>query len=172
MRKRYERHEKWLRIVVAGLAALVVSAAASAAAPPPSHWLSWNRGTRTARLVLIAGYDSTNNGFNFDGYARGRMLVEVPRGWRITVFCKNAGSRNHSCAVVKGAGTSRLAFPGASIRDPALGLPPGRSASFTFRLSRLGVYRIVCLVPGHAQAREYVVLEVTRARLPSARTLS
>lgn len=157
------------------LAALIGALAvetAAASIPPPSHWLSSSPRQRTARLVLIAGYDSANNGFNFDGYARGRMLITVPRGWRLTVVCKNAGSRNHSCGVVEGAGTSRLAFPGAAVPHAVLGLAPGRSASFTFRVSRVGVYRFVCLVPGHAQAREYVVLQVTRAGLPSARTLA
>jgi hypothetical protein len=138
---------------------------------PPSHWLSWNAGKRSARLVLIAGYNPANNGFNYDGYARGRMLVRVPRGWHLTVICKNAGSRNHSCGVVRGADTTRLAFPGAAIANARQGLLPGHSASFTFVLSGLGVYRIVCLVPGHAQAKEYVVLEVARSGRPSARVL-
>jgi hypothetical protein len=141
------------------------------AAPPPSHWLSWNAGKRSARLVLIAGYNSANNGFNFDGYARGRMLVTVPHRWRLTIICKNEGSRNHSCGVVRGADSSRIAFRGAAIPNARQGLRPGSSASFSFVLSRLGVYRIVCLVPGHGQAREYVVLEVARLGRPSARAL-
>jgi Sulfocyanin (SoxE) domain len=145
--------------------------AGSARLPPPSHWLSWSAGTRTARLVLIAGYDSANNGFNFDGYARGRMLVRVPRSWRLTIVCRNAGPRNHSCGVVRGTDTSHLAFRGAAIPDARQGLLPGQGASFTFVVSRLGVYRIVCLVPGHAQAREYIVLEVTRPGRPSARVV-
>src|SRR5205823_54382 len=106
-----------------------------------------------------------------DGYARGRMLVTVPRSWRLTIVCKNAAARNHSCGVVKGSDTSRLAFPGAVISNARQGLLPGHSASFTFVLSRVGVYRIACLVPGHAQAREYAVLEVTRSGRPSARAL-
>jgi hypothetical protein len=140
--------------------------------PPPSHWLSWSAGTHRARLLLVAGYNSTNNGFNFDGYARGRMLVRIPRGWRLTVVCKNAGSRNHSCAVVHGAGTAKLAFAGASVPDAAQGLAPGRSASFTFRASRVGVYRLVCLVPGHELAREYDVLEIVASGRPGVEILS
>jgi hypothetical protein len=139
---------------------------------PPSHWLSWNARAKTARLLLVAGYDSTNGGFNFDGYARGRLLVRVPRGWRLSVVCKNAGTRNHSCAVVRGAGSGRIAFPGATTPDPALGLSPGRSATFTFRASRLGVYRFVCLVPGHELAREYDVLEIIRSGAPGVELLS
>jgi hypothetical protein len=176
LRSLYEQREKSLRrpvaVAVGLLLALLSSAATAAKRPPPSHWLSWNAGKHTARVVLVAGYDSTNNGFNFDGYARGRMLVRIPRGWRLTVVCKNAGSRFHSCAVVHGAGTSRLAFPGASIPNPVLGLAPGRSASFTFRASRVGVYRLVCLVPGHELAREYDVLQITASGRPGVTLLS
>jgi hypothetical protein len=176
LRSLYERHENSLRRRVGaavGLAlALLASAAIAAKRPPPSHWLSWDAGTHTAHLVLVAGYDSTNNGFNFDGYARGRMLVRVPRGWRMTIVCKNAGNRFHSCAVVSGASTSRLAFPGASTPNPVLGLAPGESASFTFRTSRVGVYRLACLVPGHELAREYVVLKITASGRPRVEILS
>jgi Sulfocyanin (SoxE) domain len=146
--------------------------AGSAGPPPPSHWLSWNAKKRTARLLLVAGYDSTNNGFNFDGYARGRMLVRVPRGWLLTIVCRNSGSQNHSCAVVHGAGTATIAFRGAASPNPGLGLAPGRSATFTFRASRLGVYRLVCLVPGHELAREYDVLDIVRSGRPGVEILS
>ena len=163
-----------LASVVVGIALVSgVSAAARAGGRPPlSHWLSWNATGRTARLLLVAGYDSTNNGFNFDGYARGRLLVRVPRGWRVTILCRNAGSRNHSCAVVHGAGAARLAFRGAAIRDPVRGLAPGKAASFTFAASRVGVYRLVCLVPGHELAREYDVLKVVASGRPGIETLS
>jgi hypothetical protein len=140
--------------------------------PPPSHWLSWSARAHTARLLLVAGYDSTNGGFNFDGYARGRMLVQLPLDWRLTVVCRNAGSRFHSCAVVRGAGTARPAFRGAAISDAVHGLAPGHSASFTFRASRAGVYRLVCLVPGHELAREYDVLKVVTSGSPGVELLS
>jgi hypothetical protein len=158
--------------VAPAVLAAAVTAGQAARSPSPSHWLSWNARTRTARVLLVAGYDSTNNGFNFDGYARGRLLFRVPRGWRLTVVCKNAGTRNHSCAVVRGAGSGRIAFPGATTPEPAQGLSPGRSATFTFRASRLGVYRFVCLVPGHELAREYDVLEIVRSGHPEVELLS
>ena len=154
------------------LAFLPGGEAAGAQQPPPSHWLSWNAATRTARLQLGAGYDSANNGFNFDGYSHGRMLVTVPRGWRMTIVCRNAGSRYHSCGVVRGAGPPQLAFRGSAVPDPVRGLPPGASASFAFRASRAGVYRLACLVPGHELAREYDVLAVVRSGKPRVELLS
>jgi hypothetical protein len=156
--------------LAAGLAS--GAGAGPAGRPPLSHWLSWNAARHSARLLLVAGYDGTNGGFNFDGYARGRMLVQVPRGWLVTVACKNAGSRYHSCAVVRGAGSATIAFRGASSPHPAQGLAPGHSASFTFRASRTGVFRLVCLVPGHALAREYDVLKVVRSGRPHVEVLS
>jgi hypothetical protein len=158
--------------LLAAVVAVLVVVPLGAARPPASHWLSWDAATHHARLLLVASYDSTNNGFNFDGYARGRLLVRIPRGWRLTVVCKNGGSRYHSCAVVQGAGTTGLAFPGAASPNPRLGLAPGKSASFTFRASRVGVYRLACLVPGHELAREYDVLEITRGGRPGVELLS
>ena len=154
------------------LAAAFPAAAPAGSRPPLSHWLAADARTHTARLLLVSGYDATNNGFNFDGYGRGRMLVRMPRGWRLTVVCRNAGVRYHSCGVVSGARATRLAFPGAAIPDAVQGLAPGRSAAFTFRTSRVGVYRLTCLVPGHEQAREYAVLQIVRFGRPGVELLS
>ena len=162
-------------LVAAGLLAGGLAPGASArtaGGPPLSHWLSWNAARHTARLLLVAGYNGTNGGFNFDGYSRGRMLVSVPRGWLVTIDCRNGGSGYNSCAVVRGAGSATIAFRGAASPNPAQGLAPGRSATFRFRVSRLGVYRLVCLVPGHALARQYDVLEVVRSGRPRIQLLS
>jgi len=57
-----------------------VTASTSFSAPPGRSWLSWNTARRTASLELVAGYNGANNGFNFDGYGRGQLLVRVPLG--------------------------------------------------------------------------------------------
>jgi FtsP/CotA-like multicopper oxidase with cupredoxin domain len=130
-------------------------------------WLSWDRAGRTAQLTLVAGYNSSNNGFNFDGYGRGQLLVRVPLGWRLSVTCRNAGSTRHSCAVVLGAQAAVPAFPGAATPHPVLGLRTGQTARFAFTASRAGAYRIACLVPGHEDARMWDVLVVGRVKRPS-----
>jgi Sulfocyanin (SoxE) domain len=167
---------RFASLLAAGVLLIVLPAGAaragSAGRPPPSHWLSWNAAKRTARLLLVAGYDSTNGGFNFDGYARGRLLFRIPHGWLVTVVCKNAGSRNDSCAVVHGAGTATIAFHGAATPNPGLGLAPGHSATFRFRASRLGVFRLASLVSGHELARQYDVLDIVRSGRPRVETLS
>ena len=76
-------------------------------------------------LVLLAGLGGENNGFNFDGYGRGELLVTVPVGWRVVVDCENRGRTRHSCAIVAGSLAARPAFRGAATPAPAAGLQPG-----------------------------------------------
>ncbi len=135
--------------------------------PDPRKFLKVDATRRSVQLLLQAGLGSSNNGFNFDGYGRGELTVSVPRGWRVNVRCENHGALYHSCAVVSGALSARPAFRGASTPSPVRGLAPGAHASFSFRASRTGSFRIACLVPGHEQARMWDVLQVTRGGRPS-----
>jgi hypothetical protein len=130
--------------------------------PNPVQFLHVDRAQRTAIVTLIAGYNGENNGFNFDGYGRGELLVSVPLGWRVRVTCTNRSALPNSCAIVKGAGTATPAFRGASTPT----LARGSTATFTIVASRAGVYRMTSLVPGHEQARMFDVLEVTRGGTP------
>lgn len=152
-------------VTALGLALLVGPAAA--ARPDPRAFLSWNATARVAHLRLVAGLNGSNNGFNYDGYGRGELLVTIPLGWRVVVACENRGNRRHSCAVVKGSLATRPAFPGAASPSPRTGLAPGSSVTFSFRASRVGSFRIACLVPGHEQAREWAVLAIARGAKPT-----
>ena len=131
--------------------------------PAPAQFLHVNAKARSAVVTLVAGYNGENNGFNFDGYGRGELLVSVPRGWRVRIACSNHGGLNHSCAVVSGPMTATPAFRGAA--TPIL--PPGAKAAFSFVASRRGSFRLACLVPGHEEARMWDVLEVTARGRPS-----
>jgi hypothetical protein len=135
--------------------------------PAPRQFLRADATRHAVELTLVAGDGRSNNGFNFDGYGRGELLVKVPRGWRVTVHCKNRAALRNSCAVVSGPTATAPAFAGASTPSPLIGLGSGESAAFSFAATRVGVYRIASLVPGHEQARMYVVLEVTSGGKPS-----
>jgi Sulfocyanin (SoxE) domain len=150
-------------VIAAALAALAFTATAP---PPPSQFLAVDAHRHRVTITLIASYDGTNAGFNFDGYSRFLMWT-VPRGWTIHVVCENHGALPHSCAVVHGAGSVKPAFRGAATPRPRIGLEPGHTASFTCRASRAGVYRFACLVPGHEAARMWDVLTIVRAGKPS-----
>jgi hypothetical protein len=150
-------------VVVAAVAALSLAAQAP---PPPRKFLAVDAERRRVTITLIASYDGENGGFNFDGYSRFLMWT-VPRGWKVRVICKNRGPLRHSCAVVQGAGSTKLAFRGAVTPQPQVGLEAGHTARFTFRASRTGVYRFACLVPGQELARMYDVLKITRGGKPT-----
>jgi Sulfocyanin (SoxE) domain len=148
------------------LAAVVASAAVSGK-PDPQQFIKVDARQQVVTLALVAGYDAENNGFNFDGYGRGELLVDVPLGWRVQVACSNRGGMRHSCAVVADSMTVQPAFNGASSPHPTYGLEPGKSATFAFVASRVGSFRLACLVPGHEEARMWDVLEITRGGKPS-----
>jgi sulfocyanin SoxE-like protein len=140
----------------------------TSAAEPLGHWLSFDAGRRTVRLLLVPGYNDAYGGFNFNGYGKGRVLVSVPLGWRVTVRCANvrSGLRN-SCVVVRGPSDLRPAFTGAGSRRALVGLRPGAFDSFSFTAAAIGSYRLACLVAGHERGGEWDVLDVVRTARPS-----
>ena len=148
------------------LAAVLAAFLLAAKPPAPAQFLAVHPRTHTVTITLIASYDGANSGFNFDGYSRVLMWT-VPLGWRVQVVCTNHGALRHSCAVVKGASSTKLAFPHASTPQPRIGLLGGRTARFSFRASRTGVFRFACLVPGHEAARMYDVLKIVAHGKPS-----
>jgi FtsP/CotA-like multicopper oxidase with cupredoxin domain len=130
--------------------------------PNPAQFLHVDAKAHTALVTLVAAYNGENNGFNFDGYGRGELMVSVPKGWRVRITCTNHGGLTHSCAVVNGPMTVTPAFRGAA--TPIL--PPGQTTKIAFTASRVGSFRLACLVPGHEEARMWDVLEVTRGGSP------
>jgi uncharacterized cupredoxin-like copper-binding protein len=151
------------RMIAAAVAALSLAATAP---PAPHKFLAVDSHRHRVTITLIASYDGENGGFNFDGYSR-YLMWTVPRGWTVRVVCENRGPLRHSCAVVKGADSSKPAFPRAATPRPELGLEAGQTARFAFRASRKGSYRFSCLVPGHESARMWDVLRITRGGRPS-----
>jgi hypothetical protein len=149
---------------VLGVAAVLLSLAGKAP-PSPSRFLAVDAHRHRVTITLIASYDGTNGGFNFDGYSR-YLMWTVPRGWAVHVVCTNRGPLRHSCGVVQGAGSTKPAFRGAATPQPLVGLGSGGTARFTFRAGRTGVFRFACLVPGHEDARMWEVLKITRGGKP------
>lgn len=136
---------------------------AARASEPLADWLSVDTRAKTVTLRLHAEYNGAYSGFNFNGYGKGQVLVDVPQRWRVNVSCVNdSSSRNHSCAIVTGP-SGTIAFPGAATRP----LPPHGSTSFSVHPSRPGSYRIACVVPGHEDAGMWDVLDVTGSGRPS-----
>jgi len=130
----------------------VTSAGALGAGTPPP--VGYDGATRTASLDLTA---AQADGYNFNGYAGGALIVKVPIGTRVQVTMRNAAADvSHSALVaawdqrMKGSGMTP-AFPGAAPADFETGItshdPPLR---FSFTALSAGTYALICGVPGHA----------------------
>jgi len=150
--------------------ALALPCVPAAAAHRPAgtpRWLVVNARARTANLTLTAAYTSAGSGFNFDGDARGRMVVSVPVGYRVNVIFTNRSPVPHSAVVTAyskrtSASGFTPVFHGASTPNPAAGSPQNKTQRFSFVANKAGTYAIVCAVPGHAVGGMWDVLRVTR----------
>jgi len=153
-------------MLLAGLLAIACAGCGGSGrrpALPLGRWLSVDTPKKTVTLRLIAAYNGVYGGFNFNGYGKGQMLVDISRGWRVRVSCTNdATDVRHSCAIVRGAGATAPAFPGWASSRPQVGVPPHGSTSFSFVAAHAGGFRIACLVPGHETSGMWDVLDVTR----------
>lgn len=151
------------------------SCSSSASGYAPYQILLVNARTRTVQLTLDAGATGADGGLNFDGYSNGTLQVSVPVGWTVQVGCNNMSTTlSYSCAIVGDLPVSTIsppiAFSGASIPDPAVGLVLGGSKSFTFVASRVGRYRIASLAPSQEAGGMWDWLVVTSGGRPSVRT--
>jgi mono/diheme cytochrome c family protein len=148
---------------------------AAAPSPPPTtgqRFLSWNTSTHSATLTLVAGATNAIAGFNFNGYGKGQMVISVPVGYHVNVIFSNHGTIPHSAMITLYADRSvatsfPLVFPGASTTNPISGTPAGGSQQFSFVASKVGMYALVCAVPGHAISGMWDVFKVTAGGLPS-----
>jgi hypothetical protein len=167
----------------AGAAALCVlvgcGLAACGSSPPAalkaSQIISVDQASETVHLKLIASATNSYQGFNFDGYGGGAMDVRIPVGWTVDVYCENDSTvLTHSCAITDNGPVSPnggpLAFPGASTPNATSGLAFGIAASFTFTATRVGTFRINCLVTGHEADGMWDWLTVTSGGRPRVTT--
>lgn len=161
----------------AALAALALAAAPAGAKTSPGRWVKSSARQHSATLTLVAGLTSVGGGFNFDGYAKGALVITVPAGWTVHVVFRNATALAHSAMVVPWATKPTAAHPkpvfrGAASPNPYVGTPKDGKARFTFKAVKPGKYRLICAVPGHDAAGMWDTLIVKRgAKKASAKTL-
>ncbi|MGE5274689.1 MAG: sulfocyanin-like copper-binding protein [Verrucomicrobiota bacterium] len=141
---------------------------AAAAMPPPSHWVKSGPRAHRADVLVIASFTKAAGGFNFDGFAKGRLRITVPAGWAVHVDFRNAGPLPHSLMVVpwstKATATRpKPAFGGAETPLPYRGTLRGGRARFAFTARKPGQYRLICAVPGHDAAGMWDTLIVSRS---------
>lgn len=152
----------WYLIVVA-VAAGTPAAAQTADLPA---WVRPDPAAQTVDLDWTVTRPAGAASALLNGEANGSLQVIVPRGWTVRWTWVNADSSgNHSLVVM----TEReklpteggsAAFTNAMSRSLKGGLAPGGKDVTTFVAEDAGWYWILCGVPGHAIAGEYLGLRV------------
>mgnify|MGYP000131905125 CR=1 FL=1 len=52
-------------------------------------WMHVNSQTKAVVFDLVAGFDGSNNAFNYNGYYAGGVTLRVPDGWTVEVMLTN-----------------------------------------------------------------------------------
>ncbi|HUX22678.1 MAG TPA: sulfocyanin-like copper-binding protein [Spirochaetia bacterium] len=151
-------------LVFLGFVALAAAVSAASVVAQPAGYkvysgkppiiLSSDPAQKNAALEIVGSDGIGALGFNFNGYANGDMVVQVPAGWTISVTFKVDSVFHHSLAIVpwqqRKAHVFSDAFPGSSIPDPKAGIRrSSRPVTFSFVAESAGQYAMVCEVPGH-----------------------
>ena len=161
------RSRKLMGLLAAGLLMTAVSPALASAASPAQKFLHNVVKSKTVVWVLTANATIANGGENYDGYFRGKMIVSVPLGWTVKVVFKNVGSIPHSVVVEPwnenyNSPFPKPAFPRAESANAVDGTVPGSSQTFSFKATKVGKFRVICAVPGHAALGMWDTLVVSK----------
>lgn len=142
------------------------AAAAPVPRPRPSDWLATDSANKTVTLTLEITTQPNARSALINGYRSGEARIVVPVGWTVKWNWHNADTASpHSLAVMVqreklALEGGRPAFSNAMTRMVIEGLPPGRTDQSTFVADEAGWYWLMCGVPGHALAGEWIELRV------------
>jgi Sulfocyanin (SoxE) domain len=155
------------------------------AAPTPAlrssslDWLAIDSANKTATVSLEITAQPNARSALINGYRNGEARIVVPVGWTVKWNWRNADTASpHSIVVMVQREKlplegGRPAFSNAMTRMVIEGLPPGRTDQSTFVADEAGWYWLMCGVPGHALAGEWIELRVDPdAKLPSVKLKS
>lgn len=146
-------------------------------APPPQAepaWLVADSAGRTVTLALQVRPAADGGSALINGHRAGELQVVVPLNWTVQWDWRSADSTApHSLVVMVEREKlptegGRAAFTNAMTRMVTAGLQPGQGDRTTFTADEAGWYWLLCGVPGHALAGEYLGLRVD----PEATTAS
>ena len=154
-------------------AAEAASESRPAAAPADSSrpaWLVSDEAARTVTMALVVTRGP--DGALINGRRGGKLQVTVPVGWTVQWDWRSADSTaTHSLVLMEEREKlptegGRAAFTNAMTRSVTAGLPVGQVDRTTFTAEQAGWYWLLCGVPGHAIAGEFISLRVD----PEAKT--
>ena len=153
-------------------AAPTTRAAAQPSEAPPSEtppWLVADTAGRTVTVALQVTPGPAGGPALLNGHHHGDLQIVVPLNWTVQWDWRSADSTlPHSLVVMAEREKlplegGRPAFTNAMTRMVTAGLQAGQGDRTTFTADEAGWYWILCGVPGHAIAGEYLGLRVDPA---------
>jgi uncharacterized cupredoxin-like copper-binding protein len=151
---------------------MLVSAVKTSAAQ--SSWVTPDTAARTVTLDLAVTPKADAPSARIAGFREGGAQVVVPLGWTVrwSWHSEDPGAQ-HSLVVMQEREKlptegGRPAFTNAMSREVVAGLKAGEKDQTTFVADQAGWYWLLCGVPGHALAGEWIGLKVD----PEATTAS
>ena len=134
-------------------------------------WFTVDNAARTAHITLTAGATPDNNYWNYNGYIRGQIALNVPEGYTVTIDLVN-DDPNMAHSVGVSSEVSNFAMPpaavpvfeGAITQNPASMIDatmPGETETITFVAGAAGTYSLICYIPGHSAVGMWLFFKVT-----------
>ncbi len=122
---------------------------------------------KEATLHIVATFDKTNYGMNFNGYSKGAAGYDIPVGWKVKVIFCNNSAVPHSVIVVDAEDTSKINlgetpyFKGASTPSPLAGTTSAIE-KFEFTVDEPGEFAFACGFPTHSANGHWIFLNAKK----------
>jgi len=143
------------------------SVSSPSSTPDPSlDWLTSDSAARTVKLALEVTAPGAAPSALLNGLRAGAARITVPLGWTVEWDWRNADPASpHSLVVMVQREKiplegGRPPFTNARTRMVTEGLTAGQTDHTTFEADQAGWYWLMCGVPGHALAGEWLELRV------------
>jgi Sulfocyanin (SoxE) domain len=168
-----------MRLLASLLVLLLGPAAHRIEAQQPSPlpaWMVADSAARTVNLTLQTTGSSGGPSALINGYRSGGIQIIVPLNWTVTWHWRSTDSTAPHSLVLMAEREKlplqgdRPALQNAMTRMATAGLKPGQTDVTTFTAEEAGWYWLLCGVPGHAIAGEWIGVRVDPdARAPSVK---
>ncbi len=147
------------------LAAGLIAAPARAQSDTLPRWIVPDATAKSVTLTLEVARPAGARSSQLNGEHDGSLQINVPLGWTVHWSWRNGDWVPHSLVVVAEreklpAEGGHPALENAVSRSVTTGIQPGKSDETTFVADQAGWYWMLCGVPGHALAGEWIGLRV------------
>jgi uncharacterized cupredoxin-like copper-binding protein len=157
---------RWLALLLATWP-MTASASAQSADTVP-RWIAADPTAKSVNLTLESTRPAGSGSATLNGEHDGSLQINVPLNWTVHWSWRNSDSVPHSLVVMAEreklpAEGGHPALENAMSRAVSDGIAPGKTDETTFIGDQAGWYWMLCGVPGHALAGEWIGLRVDPA---------